>query len=140
MSLLALEASTTLTAVASTVSAIILFVGVVAKFKDHQPVQWILERLVMQPVGEALDRRIDDRVEESVKRATSPMIDKLNAIYGEMFNNSGTSLRDAVDRTEGSVVYLSGEVEGISTMARKNASRIEHIEGSLDVLIKGQGR
>lgn len=62
-------------------------VGIFGALKDRPPFAWLTRRLITEPVEQALDRRIDGN-------------ETVQSIYKELHPNGGTSLRDAVDRTE----------------------------------------
>lgn len=82
--------------------ALLVTVGVL---KDRWPISWLLRRLVTEPVADVIDQRI----------GAHP---KLQAIYAELHPNGGSSMRDAVDRTEHRVAVLDRRVEHLETAGR----------------------
>lgn len=109
--------------------------GLTAKFKDSKPIKWFLDRLVIQPATEALDRHIDHRLGDTVARAVGPLTNMLRDVHAEVFPNSGSSLRDAVDRTEGTAIHTADEVEGLKMVVANNMQRLGKVEGQVEVLV-----
>lgn len=117
------------------VSVSIVTIGTVAaKFQNVPPIRWLLERLVMKPAGEALDRRIDGRVETAVQKALTPLTTTVQAIHYEMHPNSGRSMRDVLDRVEGTAIYTQGQVDELKEDVGDLRDRTSRLEGSIEVL------
>lgn len=101
-------------------------VTALAALRDKPPVKWIIDRLVAQPLEEALDRLIGERIEPTAK--------KVSLLYAEMHPNGGSSLRDAVNRTETKVSSVDGKIERVDDKVGQLDTRVGRVEGAVDVL------
>jgi hypothetical protein len=119
---------TALATVGGTASSIALL----AALKDRPPVRWLLERLVVQPAEEALDRKIDTRV----GAVLAPTVAQVEAIYHEMHPNSGLSMRDVVDRTEHRVASTLKKVDSLDGKVDTVNERVSRVEGQVDILAR----
>lgn len=115
--------------------------GVSAKFRAARPIKWLIERLIIEPAGEAVNRHVDARVTEAVTGAIQPLTEQVNrlghvvhAIHYEMFPNTGTSMRDAIDRTEGTTIMTQGQVEALQVDVVAIRDRTARLEGNVEIL------
>ncbi len=120
-------------------------VALFAKFRDKGPIRWVVAQLVIEPASEVLDRRIDGRVERAVASALEqPMHDLteqverlglvVHSIHYEMHPNSGASMRDVLDRLEGTTILTQGQVDTVQEDVAAIRDRTARLEGSVEVL------
>lgn len=120
-------------------------IGLVARFKERGPVRWVLTQLVVQPASEAIDRHLDGKVTDAVGAAVTEAMTGLNgqvdrlgmvvhSIHYEMHPNSGSSLRDVLDRVEHTSTSTASEVEHLRTDVTDLRDRTARLEGSVDIL------
>lgn len=115
----------TLASIAALVAALGGFITLLAKFRNWAPVTWTLNRLIFQPLDEMLGRRISEALCEQV----TPLANQVDSIYHEMHPNSGTALRDVVDRTE-------KKVDTVMVEQHNQGDRLSKVEGQVDVLVR----
>lgn len=123
---------TALTAVA-TIGGSVATIATAARLKDRPPIRWLLERLVVSPAEEALERKIDERIVQ----ATAIIGAKVDEILHELHPNSSVSLRDAVDRTEHHVAVVGKKVDRASAEIKNVSTRLSRVEGQVDILARG---
>lgn len=67
---------------------------------------------------------------------TKGVMERLNEIDGELKNNGGSSIKDAVDRIEKDVKELSMDTKGIKKRLEDGDKRFDQIEKRLNNLEK----
>jgi len=67
---------------------------------------------------------------------TKGVMERLNEIDGELKNNGGSSIKDAVDRIEKDVKELSMDTKGIKKRLEDGDQRFDQIEKRLNNLEK----
>lgn len=97
-----------------TIAGVVVALGVLAKWG---PLRWLLKQVVTDPVTEALDERITNRV--------VPLLDeRLAPIHAQLVTNDGSSLRDAVNLVGAGVHALEQRAANLEDIAQSNHDRL----------------
>lgn len=135
--LFALSPGEIATVVLGVVLAVSTLTATVAKFRNLPPVRWLITQLITQPVGEALDRHIDERVVvavQEIRNDVQALSELTKAVHYEMHPNSGQSMRDVLDRVEGTSIHTQGQVDELKEDVSDLRDRTARMEGSIEVL------
>lgn len=123
------------TAVA-TVTAAGALISALAVFKDKPWVSKLMNRLVVSPAEEAVER-ISRRVTETIMAGDIAEIKRgLNTVVKELHPNSGTSLRDAVDDLTEASVRTEQKLNVVDERVAVVEERSARVAGQVDVLIR----